>query len=191
MSDTRLTQKHLEVIQNFENLLEDGIANQTMSDIASSLRVSLRTLYEIAPSKEKLVISTIDRILTNIAKQALGSLKNMESSVDKLRTFTKIGNEAAGPRIQKYAVDLTRIKGADEMIRSHESAYIDHIKRLLEEAVEKDEIESVDTRAVAIMLGTVARIFSKKNHQEKLAASAEESANMLSGLIIDGLVKPK
>lgn len=191
MSDTRLTQKHLEVIQNFENLLEDGIANQTMSDIASNLRVSLRTLYEIAPSKEKLVISTIDRILTNIAKQALGSLKNMESSVDKLRTFTKIGNEAAGPRIQKYAVDLTRIKGADEMIRSHESAYIDHIKRLLEEAVEKDEIVSVDTRAVAIMLGTVARIFSKKNHQEKLAASAEESANMISGLIIDGLVKPK
>ena len=191
MSDTRLTQKHLEVIQNFENLLEDGIANQTMSDIASNLRVSLRTLYEIAPSKEKLVISTIDRILTNIAKQALGSLKNMESSVDKLRTFTKIGNEAAGPRIQKYAVDLTRIKGADEMIRSHESAYIDHIKRLREEAVEKDEIESVDTRAVAIMLGTVARIFSKKNHQEKLAASAEESANMISGLIIDGLVKPK
>ena len=191
MSDTRLTQKHLEVIQNFENLLEDGIANQTMSDIASNLRVSLRTLYEIAPSKEKLVISTIDRILTNIAKQALGSLKNMESSVDKLRTFTKIGNEAAGPRIQKYAVDLTRIKGADEMIRSHESAYIDHIKRLLEEAVEKDEIESVDTRAIAIMLGTVARIITKKNHQEKLAASAEESANMISGLIIDGLVKPK
>ena len=191
MSDTPLTQKHLEVIQNFENLLEDGIANQTMSDIASNLRVSLRTLYEIAPSKEKLVISTIDRILTNIAKQALGSLKNMESSVDKLRTFTKIGNEAAGPRIQKYAVDLTRIKGADEMIRSHESAYIDHIKRLLEEAVEKDEIQSVDTRAVAIMLGTVARIFSKKNHQEKLSASAEESANMISGLIIDGLVKPK
>lgn len=191
MSDTPLTQKHLEVIQNFENLLEDGIANQTMSDIASNLRVSLRTLYEIAPSKEKLVISTIDRILTNIAKQALGSLKNIESSVDKLRTFTKIGNEAAGPRIQKYAVDLTRIKGADEMIRSHESAYIDHIKRLLEEAVEKDEIQSVDTRAVAIMLGTVARIFSKKNHQEKLAASAEESANMISGLIIDGLVKPK
>ena len=191
MSDTRLTQKHLEVIQNFENLLEDGIANQTMSDIASSLRVSLRTLYEIAPSKEKLVISTIDRILTNIAKQALGSLKDMESSVDKLRTFTKIGNEAAGPRIQKYAVDLTRIKGADEMIRSHESAYIDHIKKLLEEAVEKNEIQAVDTRAVAIMLGTVARIFSKKNHQEKLAASAEESANMISGLIIDGLVKPK
>ena len=191
MNDSRLNQKHIEVIQNFENLLEQGIANQTMSDIASSLKVSLRTLYEIAPSKEKLVISTIDRILTNIAKQALASLKNMGSSVGKLRTFTKIGNEAAGPRIQKYAVDFSRIKGADDMIKSHEKAYIEHIKRLLDEAADNNEIETVDNRAVAIMLGTVARIFTKKNHQEKLAASAEESANMISGLIIDGLVKSK
>ena len=78
MNDTRTNEKHLEVIQNFENLLEDGIANQTMSDIASRLKVSLRTLYEIAPSKEQLVISTIDRILTNIAKQALTSMKDMK-----------------------------------------------------------------------------------------------------------------
>ena len=191
MNDSRLNQKHIEVIQNFENLLEQGIANQTMSDIASSLKVSLRTLYEIAPSKEKLVISTIDRILTNIAKQALTSLKNIDSSVGKLRTFTKIGNEAAGPRIQKYAVDFSRIKGADDMIKSHETAYIEHIKRLLDEAADNNEIKTVDNRAVAIMLGTVARIFTKKNHQEKLAASAEESANMISGLIIDGLVKSR
>ena len=191
MNDTRTNEKHLEVIQNFENLLEDGIANQTMSDIASSLKVSLRTLYEIAPSKEQLVISTIDRILTNIAKQALSSMKDMKSSVDKLRTFTKIGNEAAGPRIQKYADDLSRIKGADEMIKAHESAYIEHIKRLLDEAVKNKEIQAIDTRAVAIMLGTVARVFSKKNHQKKLAASAEESANMISGLIIDGLIQTK
>ena len=191
MNDTRTNEKHLEVIQNFENLLEDGIANQTMSDIASSLKVSLRTLYEIAPSKEQLVISTIDRILTNIAKQALTSMKDMKLSVDKLRTFTKIGNEAAGPRIQKYADDLNRIKGADEMIKAHESAYIDHIKRLLDEAVKNKEIQAIDTRAVAIMLGTVARVFSKKNHQKMLAASAEESANMISGLIIDGLIQTK
>ena len=189
MNDSRLTQKHIEVIQNFENLLEDGIANQTMSDIASRLKVSLRTLYEIAPSKEKLVISTIDRILTNIAKQALTSLKNIDSSVDKLRIFTKTGNEAAGPRIQKYAVDLSRIKGADEMIKNHERAYIEHIKRLLDEADDNNEIKTIDTSAVAIMLGRVARIFTKKNHQKNLAASAEESANMISNLIIDGLVK--
>ena len=44
-----LTDKHVQVMEDFEQLLESGIANQTMSDIASRLKVSLRTLYEIAP----------------------------------------------------------------------------------------------------------------------------------------------
>ena len=30
-----LTEKHIEVMENFEKLLESGIANQTMSDIAT------------------------------------------------------------------------------------------------------------------------------------------------------------
>ena len=189
LNETRATQKHIEVIQNFELLLEDGIANQTMSDIASTLKVSLRTLYEIAPSKEELIISTIDRILTNIAKEALHSIKEMESSIDKLKTFNKICNEAAGPRIQKFAVDLSKVKGANEMIKNHEIAYIEHIKKLLDDAVDNHEIGGIDTQAVAIMLGTVARVFTKKNHQSKLAESATESANMISDLIITGLVK--
>ena len=54
-----LTEKHIEVMENFEKLLESGIANQTMSDIASTLKVSLRTLYEIAPSKEELIVTTV------------------------------------------------------------------------------------------------------------------------------------
>ena len=46
-----LTEKHIEVMENFEKLLESGIANQTMSDIASTLKEYLRTMYEISPSK--------------------------------------------------------------------------------------------------------------------------------------------
>ena len=69
-----LTDKHVQVMEDFEQLLESGIADQTMSDIASRLKVSLRTLYEIAPSKEDLIVSTMDRILTNIAIQALSSI---------------------------------------------------------------------------------------------------------------------
>ena len=60
-----LTEKHVQVMEDFEQLLESGIANQTMSDIASRLKVSLRTLYEIAPSKEDLIVSTMEDKLFN------------------------------------------------------------------------------------------------------------------------------
>ena len=83
-----LTDKHVQVMEDFEQLLESGIANQTMSDIASRLKVSLRTLYEIAPSKEDLIVSTMDRILTNIAIQAVSSIQNISSPLAKLRKYT-------------------------------------------------------------------------------------------------------
>ena len=59
-----------------------------MSDIASNLRVSLELCMKLLRVKKTVISTQIES--TNIAKQALGSLKNMESSVDKLRTFTKL-----------------------------------------------------------------------------------------------------
>jgi len=184
-----LTDKHVQVMEDFEQLLESGIANQTMSNIASRLKVSLRTLYEIAPSKEDLIVSTMDRILTNIAIQAVSSIQNISSPLAKLRKYTEIGNEAVGPRTQKFETDLWKIKGAKEMIDYHQDAYINHIKKLLDEAQQKKEIEHLDTQAVALILGGIAREYSNPNNMDQLKQSPEASSNMLTDLIIKGLAK--
>ena len=188
-SSSQLTEKHVQVMENFEQLLESGIANQTMSDIASRLKVSLRTLYEIAPSKEDLIVSTMDRILTNIAIQAHSSIKNITSPLAKLKKFTEIGNEAVGPRTQKFEADLWMIKGAKEMIDYHQDAYINHINKLLNEAQQKNEIDQLDTQAVALILGGIAREYSDPINMERIQYSPEASSNMLTDLIIKGLAK--
>ena len=184
-----LTEKHIQVMEDFEQLLDSGIANQTMSDIASRLKVSLRTLYEIAASKEDLIVSTMDRILTNIAIQAVSSIKDISSPLAKLKKFTEIGNEAVGPRTQKFETDLWKIKGAKEMIDYHQDAYINHIKKFLDEAEQKKEIEPIDSQAVALILGGIAREYSDPNNIDKLEHSPESSSNMLTDLIIKGLAK--
>ena len=184
-----LTEKHILVMEDFEQLLDSGIANQTMSDIASRLKVSLRTLYEIAASKEDLIVSTMDRILTNIAVQAVSSIKDISSPLAKLKKFTEIGNKAVGPRTQKFEADLWKVKGAKEMIDYHQDAYINHIKKFLDEAEQKKEIEPIDTQAVALILGGIAREYSDPNNIDKLEHSPESSSNMLTDLIIKGLAK--
>ncbi len=113
---SELTVKHIQVIEQFEELLEQGISNLTMSDIATKLKVSLRTLYEIAPSKEHLIISTLDRVLTNIGQKASTSLQEVQSPLSKLKIYIEIGNEAVGPKITKFTQDLNKINGALEMI---------------------------------------------------------------------------
>lgn len=182
-----LTEKHINVIEDFEDLLEKGIANLTMSDIASKLKVSLRTLYEIAPSKEDLITTTMDRILTNIGREALSNMKDVKSPLERLRIYMRIGNEAAGPKLQKFDGDLDKIKGAKEMIDFHQNYFISLIKSLLDEAQAAKEIREIDTQALAITLGGIARELSIPDNKKSLADLPEKSSNMVTDLILESL----
>ena len=182
-----LPDKHINVIEDFESLLETGIANLTMSDIASHLKVSLRTLYEIAPSKEDLITTTMDRILTNIGREALNSMKDIDSPLERLRIYMRIGNEAAGPKLQKFDGDLDKIRGAKEMIDFHQNYFISFIKSLLDEAQEINEIKNIDTQAVAISLGGIARELSIPENKKTLEDLPEKSSNMVTDLILESL----
>jgi AcrR family transcriptional regulator len=182
-----LPEKHINVIEDFEDLLEKGIANLTMSDIASKLKVSLRTLYEIAPSKEDLITTTMDRILTNIGREALSNMKNIKSPLERLRIYMRIGNEAAGPKLQKFDGDLDKIKGAKEMIDFHQNYFISFIKSLLDEAQAANEIREIDTQAVAITLGGIARELSIPHNKKSLEDLPEKSSNMVTDLILESL----
>ena len=182
-----LTDKHINVIEDFESLLETGIANLTMSDIASHLKVSLRTLYEIAPSKEDLITTTMDRILTNIGREALSNMKDVKSPLERLRIYMRIGNEAAGPKLQKFDGDLDKIKGAKEMIDFHQNYFISFIKSLLDEAQAANEIREIDTQALAITLGGIARELSIPDNKKSLEDLPEKSSNMVTDLILESL----
>mgnify|MGYP003775340561 FL=1 len=182
-----LPEKHINVIEDFEDLLEKGIANLTMSDIASKLKVSLRTLYEIAPSKEDLITTTMDRILTNIGREALSNMKDVKSPLERLRIYMRIGNEAAGPKLQKFDGDLDKIKGAKEMIDFHQNYFISFIKSLLDEAQAANEIREIDTQAVAITLGGIARELSIPDNKKSLEDLPEKSSNMVTDLILESL----
>ena len=58
-----LRKRHVEVMDDLERMLDQGESFSTMSELAKTLKISLRTLYEIAPSKEELIVATVDRVL--------------------------------------------------------------------------------------------------------------------------------
>lgn len=186
-----LTAKHIQVIEEFEELLEQGISGLTMSDIAATLKVSLRTLYEIAPSKEHLITSTMDRMLTNIGQEASASIQGIQSPLSKLKMYIDIGYEAVGPRIQKFTLDLSKVRGVVEMLDYHRDYFIDRIEELLNEALKKKEIKDTDTRVVAIALGGIARILSDPYYEGKLILkdTPEASAHLVADLILDSLAR--
>lgn len=181
------SKRHNELINELEKLLEKGVPDLTMSEIASKLRISLRTLYEIAPSKDYLIIMTVNNILKKLGKHALDAVININSPIQKLEEYLFIVNQAVGPKFNSFFKDLEKVDGADEMVDYHENFISDFTKKLLDDAIQEKEIQNIDTKAFSILLGGIGREFLKEKNRDSINSSPEDSANSITSVILNGI----
>ena len=181
------SKRHNELINELEKLLEKGVPDLTMSEIASKLRISLRTLYEIAPSKDYLIIMTVNNILKKLGKYALDAVININSPIQKLEEYLFIVNQAVGPKFNSFFKDLEKVDGADEMVDYHENFISDFTKKLLDDAIQEKEIQNIDTKAFSILLGGIGREFLKEKNRDSINSSPEDSANSITSVILNGI----
>ena len=181
------TKKHHETIEDLEKLLEKGVPNLTMSEIASRLKISLRTLYEIAPSKDQLILMTMDKILIKLGKHALDSVSEIQSPIEKLEQYLFIVNQAVGPKFNTFLKDIEKINGSQKMADYHESFISNYTQKLLNDAIKMHEIKNIDTKAFSILLGGIGREFLKEKNRYLISTSPEESANSITSIILNGI----
>ena len=181
------TKRHHEIIDALERLLEQGVPELTMSEIAKKLKISLRTLYEIAPSRDKLILMTMDNILKKLGKFAMDSVEDIDSPINKLEKYLFIVNQAVGPKFDRFLIDMEKINGSKTTADYHENFIKNFIKKLLEEAIEKKEIKSIDVKAFSILLGGIGREFFKEKNKNSINLTPEESANSITSIILNGI----
>ena len=181
------TKKHQDTIQDLEKLLEKGVPGLTMSEIASKLKISLRTLYEIAPSKDQLILMTMDKILVKLGKHALDSVSEIQSPIEKLEQYLFIVNQAVGPKFNTFLKDIEKINGSQKMADYHENFISNYTQKLLNDAIKMNEIENIDTKAFSILLGGIGREFLKEKNRYLINTSPEESANSITSIILNGI----
>ena len=182
-----ISQKHNQVIDKLELMLEKGIPDHTMSELAAKLKVSLRTLYEIAPSKDHLIRLTVNRILIRLGKEAIATITDIKSPIDKLKKYLLHANQAVGPKFKVYLQNLNDNDKSKKMIDYHEDYITSFTKELLDEAIAQKEIKKIDTQALALLLGGIGRDFAKDTNVKKLSDTPEKSANSITEIILNGI----
>ncbi|MDB2665953.1 TetR/AcrR family transcriptional regulator [Gammaproteobacteria bacterium] len=187
----QIGKRHLEVMDELESMLDQGKSFSTMSDLAKKLKISLRTLYEIAPSKEELIVTTVDRVLKKHGKIAMDAMNAHSSPIKKLESFLIVANQAVGPRFERFTLSLSSLNSSKPMVDYHEQYISDLIKNLLDEARIKNEVKEIDTQATALLLGGLGRYFQSKKLLKDLHQTPEKTSNFLTKIIIDGIKMEK
>ena len=181
------TKRQIEIMDALEAMLQKGVPDLTMSEFAKKLKISLRTLYEIAPSKDELILMIMNNILVKLGKLAIDSVANINSPIKKLEKYLCIVNQAVGPKFDTFIKDIENISGSQKMADYHENFIKNFTKNLLEESILKKEIKSIDVSAFAILLGGIGREFLKEKNKKTITMSPEESANSITKIILNGI----
>jgi AcrR family transcriptional regulator len=188
-SERQLSARQLEVLDELERmLLRDGIADFTMAEIAALAGCSLRTLYGIAPSKDELLLTIVDRRLHRIGRAAIEALDASMPPLDALRAYLQAANEAVQPESVAMSADLAQVKGVGRLVSTHEAYLIAVTQNLLDRAVTDGQIAPVDTASVAHVLGRLGGEFARPDVAEIAHASPKETADAISELILQGLL---
>ncbi len=187
-AERRLTERQRQVLDALEGLVvRGGLAKLTMAEIAGRVNCSLRTLYEISPSKDELVLAVVDRRLHRIGRAAIGSLDEDMPGLEALRVYLKAVNEAVQPTTAAFGRDFADLPGAKRLLDTHESYVVAVTRSLLDRAVAEGQIQPVDTAAMAHLLGGLGREFSRPEVIPLIAGTPKRTADTLTEIILRGL----
>ncbi len=189
VAERQLSARQLELLDELEEkLVREGLGDLTMAEIAALVGCSLRTLYEIAPSKEELLLTIVDRRLHRIGRAAIEALDATMSPLDALRAYLQATNEAVQPEAVALAADLAKVAGAGRLVSAHEAYLTAVTQSLLDRAVADGQIAPVDTASVAHVLGGLGGEFARPEVAEIAEASPKETADAIAELILQGLL---
>src|SRR5690606_1581545 len=114
-----LTARQRELLDELGVLVDNGFADLTMAGLAARLSCSLRTLYELAPSRDELVLLVVDRNLWRIGRQAAAVIEPDMAPLDALRAYLAATTMAVAGLREPFARDLAAVPAAQRVYDAH------------------------------------------------------------------------
>jgi AcrR family transcriptional regulator len=184
----RLTDRQRELLVQLGAMFRDGFAHLTMSEIAAALNCSLRTLYGLAPSRDELVLTVADLHLWRVGREAMAAIDADMAPLDAVRVYLGAATVAVSSMTEAYARDLGAIPAAQRRNGDHLDYVTAVTRTLLDLAVERGDIEPVDTAAVARTLANLGQDFIRPEVISTLQSSSPKvAADAVVDIVLRGL----
>ena len=185
--EARLTGRQREVLDQLGTLFDDGFADLTMADIAASVGCSLRTLYDLAPSRDELVLTVIDRNLRRIGRRAISAVQPDLDPLAVIRSYLMAANLAVAATTPAFARDQAATPATHRLVTAHSDYLVAITRTLLDLAVERGDIAPTDTAAVARVVAGLGAMFALPENLETIDSTPKEAADAMVDVILRGL----
>ena len=166
--------------------LRDGFSQQSLEDFAQALHCSKSTLYQIASSKEQVILTTLRGFFRRAAGRVERRIVSDTSSpVDRIHSYLMAISEELAPASPAFFADLDAAPSAREIYQENTRIAADRLQELVREALPGASSER------ALFVGAVATQVMEAIHRGEIetATGLDDSAayRALADLIIAGI----
>jgi AcrR family transcriptional regulator len=188
-AEQRLGPRHREVLGDLEALfLNDGFSGFSVRELASHVGCSRRTLYELAPSKDELVLLVFDRFLHRVGRAALDSIDPAASYGEQIRAYFRGGMELQ--RIsQVFSDDLADEPAARRLFDRHYGYVMAVVEQLVERGIATGEFRPVTPAVVAGTLAAGAQFFNQSEVPTEHGLSLEAMVDEVLDLVLHAITR--
>jgi AcrR family transcriptional regulator len=187
--EAELTARQRGLLADIERIVyAEGFASLTMAALAARLRCSLRTLYAIAPGRDRLVLIVIDRVLWRVGRQAIGAIGDHATYLDMVRDYLRAASDAINGWTAQFARDFSQLGGNAHKLEQGHNEYLYEVTRaFVRAAVHAGEVDPVDDAAVARVMAGLGRVFTRPEVIANLRTSPKEAADTVLDVLVAGL----
>lgn len=186
-AEAALTDRQRKLLAQLHDVFADGFAHLTMGDLARAASCSLRTLYELAPSRDDLVRLVVDHRLWRIGRAATAAIADDMEPLGAIRAHLSAAHLAIADMTEAFAADSAADPGTSEISRAHARYLADVTRALLDRAVAAGDIAPVDTAAVARVLANVGADFAAPAVLPTLQTEPRAAADTVVDVVLRGL----
>ncbi|MDD9270499.1 TetR/AcrR family transcriptional regulator [Paenibacillus sp. GCM10023248] len=177
------------IVQEAADLFNaQGYRGVTLSELASRLGMSKKTLYLYFSGKEEIAEAVLETVLKAVA---IHVKEHMETTGHPLDVFERVFMGIKGELIKLHPLFLNDIQkyipSLWEKLEAFRSAQLTFIERLLQRAMQEGHIRNVNPKLVtAIMLESIHRM-ARPDVAAKYGVTMVEMGETLFGLFMYGL----
>jgi len=154
---SRRTDELLDALE--ELIISEGFARLTVADIAARLRCSRRTIYELAPSKNELVLLVLNRFFKRIRDDAEVMTRDIDDPGRKMYEYLQVGVRAAHRMSPMTVSDIDKWVPSRKIWQAHIRMRVEGLRRLVEEGIERGVFRGVHAHLVAeTVFAAISRI---------------------------------
>jgi AcrR family transcriptional regulator len=145
--------RHLELLDGLETIvLTEGFRSLTIGGLAERLQCSRRTLYEIAESKEQIVLIVVDRLLRRLARRAHDAAQAEQSGFDRILAFLVKGLVELQRAKLSFSEDVADAPAVHDLMDRHFRYALGEVAAMLTQGMEEGEFSNVHPILAAEML---------------------------------------